>query len=438
MVKLGGNIKRLAGLAGELTLLLLTLAFVVPAIFAAIVARITARAGDKTRILLAGVETSANLHEIAFALAEDSRYSVSLARFGSHPFYSAQIDALKSKGIKRVRTFEAPNGTRAGHFSRGFRNFITRQNGVFFIFLVFFKYDVVFFNWIKSFMAFNLDYALVRLAGRKLVVRHCGSDVRYYPLQHSVHSSFGVNQWQYGKSNGIDLWSKFFTQLWAERTSTVVSTRDHATFQTRSLVKRPYVQVPLARTSGFQRKVPLIIHAPSKPAIKGTDIVKQAIEILRGKGLVFEFRVLSGVPHRQVLAALSETMIVVDQPGAVPARLAVEGMTAGCAVFGGDVPEIHMLGEIPMVRFKDDADSLADAIRALLLNRQACEDLGNRAREYALDHFSRPAFRAYFEKVLNGQAETFEPMSGRIPLMEAGANSLSEKIAVALLKSMQK
>lgn len=404
----------------------------------AAIARITAKPGKKTRVLLAGVETSANLQEIAFALAEDSRYSVSLARFGSHPFYSAQIDAFQTSGIQRVGTFEAPNGTRAGRFSRGFRNFITRQNGVFFVFLVFFRYDVVFFNWTKSFMALNLDYPLVRLAGRKIVVRHCGSDVRYYPLQHSVHSSFGVNQWQYGKSNAMDLWSKFFTQLWAERNSTVMSTRDHATFQTRRLVKRPYVQVPLARTSGFQRKVPLIIHAPSKPAIKGTATVEQAIEILRGKGLVFEFRILSGVPHQQVLAALSEAMIVVDQPGAVPARLAVEGMTAGCAVLGGDVPEVHMLGEIPMVRFIDDADNLANAIRTLLLNRQACEDLGNRAREYALDHFSRSAFRDHFEKILNGQADTFEPLTSRISLMHAGAGNVSEKFAVSMVKRLTK
>lgn len=125
-------------------------------------------------------------------------------------------------------------------------------------------------------------------------------------------------------------------------------------------------------------------------------------------------------------------------PGAVPARLAVEGMTAGYAILGNDVPEFHMLGHIPMVRFEDDADSLAEAIQTLLLDRQSCEALGGGARKYALDNFSRPTFRYYFEKSLNGQAKTFEPLSGRIPLIKAGAENILKKFAVTMAKLLTK
>ena len=389
---------------------------------------------EKRRILLAGVETSANLQEMSIALAEDLSNSISLARFGSHPFYSLEIDEFNLVGVERVKVFEAPDSSPKFVFARELGTFLRRQKGLFFVFSVLFKYDVVIFNWTRSFMALNLDYLLLRLAGRKVIVRHCGSDVRYYPLQHSVHRAFGVNQWQHGKDNVFSLWSKFFAQIWAERTATVLSTRDHATFQTRELVKRPYVQAPIQKTAGFRRTVPLIVHAPSNPEIKGTQAVKRAINLLEQEGFVIEFRMLHGVSHEQVIGALSEAMIVIDQPGAVPARLAVEAMTAGCAVVGGNVPEINMMADLPIIRFEDNGDRLADVIRTLLLDRQSCEDLGNRARAYALDHYSRAAFRAYFDKVLNGQAETFGPLSGRIFLMERGAHKFSEKIALGLLR----
>lgn len=58
---------------------------------------------------------------------------------------------------------------------------------------------------------------------------------------------------------------------------------------------------------------PLVVHAPSDLAGKGTVHVRRAVEELRGEGVAFEYRELHGMPHAEVMAACAEADIVVDQ-----------------------------------------------------------------------------------------------------------------------------
>jgi hypothetical protein len=77
----------------------------------------------------------------------------------------------------------------------------------------------------------------------------------------------------------------------------------------------------------------IVIHAPSSPIIKGTQVVRAAVRRLHAEGYDFEYRELIGVPHAEVIASLREAHIVLNEFYAfVPGVFGVEAMASGCAL----------------------------------------------------------------------------------------------------------
>jgi hypothetical protein len=78
---------------------------------------------------------------------------------------------------------------------------------------------------------------------------------------------------------------------------------------------------------------PIVVHAPSKPLLKGTPHVRAAVERLREEGFDFDYRELTGVSNAEVVASLSEAHIVLNQFYAfVPGVLGIESMARCCAL----------------------------------------------------------------------------------------------------------
>lgn len=77
----------------------------------------------------------------------------------------------------------------------------------------------------------------------------------------------------------------------------------------------------------------IIVHAPSSPIIKGTQVVRAAIQRLRTEGFDIDYRELINAPHAQVLVSLQEAHIVLNEFYAfVPGVFGVEAMASGCAL----------------------------------------------------------------------------------------------------------
>lgn len=77
----------------------------------------------------------------------------------------------------------------------------------------------------------------------------------------------------------------------------------------------------------------IVLHVPSSPIIKGTQVVRAAVRRLRSEGLDFEYRELLGAPHSEVMGALREAHIVLNEFYAfVPGVFGVEAMASNCAL----------------------------------------------------------------------------------------------------------
>lgn len=378
--------------------------------------------GDK-KILIAGIETSANIKEISAILSSSSKYQVHVAQFEEHPFYPP-IQNEKIKVFNQITTW-TNDSIGVAILKSIMRNF--------FLFNAIFSYDIVFFNWNRSFLYFNLDYLIFALANKILIVRQCGDEVRYRPLQHGIHSYFGINQWQNGQRSLYEMVYKLRCQRMAELFAIVISTRDHATFQVKDLFIRPYIQKPLNRTTGLGNDVPLIIHAPSDTQIKGTDLIIKVMESLRRQGYQFDFELLKGLKNEVILEKLSKAAIVIDQPGAVPARFAVEAMASGCVVVGGNIVEINGLEGCPVIPFLPQEENLENSVRKLLEKPGLRMIKGEENYRYWKKNFSPEAFLIYFESLLTKKAKRFSRFENQFDLLNGSAEKWYEKV---LLKTI--
>lgn len=77
----------------------------------------------------------------------------------------------------------------------------------------------------------------------------------------------------------------------------------------------------------------IVVHAPSSPIIKGTQVVRAAVRRLQEEGLDFEYRELINLSHEEIIASLREAHIVLNEFYAfVPGVLGVEAMANNCAL----------------------------------------------------------------------------------------------------------
>jgi hypothetical protein len=76
-----------------------------------------------------------------------------------------------------------------------------------------------------------------------------------------------------------------------------------------------------------------ILHAPSSPVPKGTQVVRTVVRMLQNEGFKFEYVELTNSPNSQVLERLHDSHIVINELYAfMPGVFAIEAMAMSCVV----------------------------------------------------------------------------------------------------------
>ena len=155
----------------------------------------------------------------------------------------------------------------------------------------------------------------------------------------------------------------------------------------------------------FEGAVPVVVHAPSQAALKGTQHIDPVLRALADEGLI-EYRPLSGIAARDMAVHIKDADVIVDQLGlGLYGALSCEGMAAGRLVMAqvGDRIRGRLPGPLPIVEIS--ADTVECTVRELLADR-------GRAREIAE---AGPAFvREHHDG--RSAAAVLAPFLGRTPL----------------------
>ncbi|MDQ1700762.1 MAG: hypothetical protein QOF57_14, partial [Frankiaceae bacterium] len=120
--------------------------------------------------------------------------------------------------------------------------------------------------------------------------------------------------------------------------------------------------------------LPVVLHTPSRAAIKGTSFVDEAVEPLAAEGLV-DYRRVEGVAPERMPEVIAEADIVLDQ-FAIGSYgvLACQAMAAGRTVLGHVTPAVraHVAEatghELPII--EADPSTLASVLRELVVDSQ--------------------------------------------------------------------
>lgn len=92
--------------------------------------------------------------------------------------------------------------------------------------------------------------------------------------------------------------------------------------------------------TALARDVPVVVHAPSNPVVKGSDLIAPALERLEAEGLV-EYRRLTGVPAAEMPAVYADADIVLDQ-----FRIGNYGVAACEAMAAGRLVVSHVTTQV--------------------------------------------------------------------------------------------
>lgn len=159
----------------------------------------------------------------------------------------------------------------------------------------------------------------------------------------------------------------------------------------------------------FERKVPVVVHAPSNRWTKGTDLILPVLEDLESRGAI-ELRLLEGVAHSRMRELVRDADLVVDQIGiGIYGVLACEAMAAGKPVtgcigetaakaYGPDLPVLHTT-----------AETLRSTVESLLDDRDRARGIGAASRRYVREVHDGTLSAARFAAFLDGAPEAALP-----------------------------
>ena len=226
----------------------------------------------------------------------------------------------------------------------------------------------LFIIYAPSVLPSHLYYPLLKILNKKIITAFWGSDIRYWYAFAEEMKSFNLQSevspfFEYAKTrSGGSYWDKVRTVKVAEKYSTmIISQPDCAQLQARPYM-RTYVPLDLSQYI-FNipgRIKPLILHAPSAPEAKGTDVVLDMIKELREEGLEFEFRFIENMPNAELRELLTSADIVVDE--------------LYSATVGGLSAEAMATGNVVLVRYMADYCKVPEGCPAINVNKFTLKD----------------------------------------------------------------
>lgn len=256
------------------------------------------------------------------------------------------------------------------------------------------NYDVFHF-YFRSFFFFDprnnafpsgLDLLMLRAAGKTVVVHFRGSEVR------DAASFRKFSPFNYVDENPSGIFSKFSEPAISQRVDFIRSVANAVLVPDEELqsyvpdsriVRRAIDLDDFAATGPTFNERPLVVHAPSRRAVKGSDYVLAAVKQLQSEGLDFDFRLIEGLPHREAKQLYAEADVVIDQLRiGWFGVLALEGMALGkCVLAYVREDLLESLGEHPPL-LATDPTRLASDLRTVIESPDLREKIGKSGRRY--------------------------------------------------------
>lgn len=243
------------------------------------------------------------------------------------------------------------------------------------------EHDLFVFIW-RPWLDEQYLFPLIKQKGKKIVCLQLGSDVRH------------IAAYKQEYNEDVSLWEQYFhdedlnEKIKKIRTQELYADAIFSVPDQVGLAIRGYnhLHIPIRNLNKIRfnipdRKIPVIIHAPSRSGIKGTSIILATLERLKNEGIEFELRLLQNLPNHELINQLSDADILIDEillhgPGV----LSFEAMAAGTLVVTRTIRNHKDIFDPPVVDIKPY--NVYEKIKHILLNRNNYTDYLEKGRKY--------------------------------------------------------
>ncbi len=261
---------------------------------------------------------------------------------------------------------------------------------------------------------FLFEPFLLKVAGVKTVIMPFGADVhdlRHSPDRYLVHAygrDYPTHRFLGRRiSRKIDLWT-----AWADHIIGGCDWIHYQPYWDTLMISHFVIDADRVRPSRAKAISPegaplRLLHAPNHRTLKGTDFLLQAVEELQGEGLEIEVTLLQKKPNAEVLEAIEQADIVVDQLIiGWYAMFAIEAMAleTPCICYIDDellkvFSRAGLLknGECPLI--SATPETIKEKLRELYSNREELRKASRQSRAYIERHHSPEAVGKVFDTI---------------------------------------
>lgn len=321
-----------------------------------------------------------------------------------HPFYDVRADVVISRSSARFarlrKWFLAP-------IVLGWA--LPRARGVVYIgYKGFLEHTVDEREW---------ELRFLRSHRRHAVLVFTGSDIRSPALMTQLAAKTGFeNIGSIQAASGAPFDTEHYDET-RRRRAAVADRHASAVFTARidqlSYLERPTHAFPylypddrfLPETDKFRAPERLIVvHAPSKPVIKGTAAVRAAVDAVRARHPELDYRELTGVGNADVIEALREAHIALNQfHSYVPGVFGIEAMANRCVMVCSADPAVETdLSGAAGAWIVATTESLEASLEELLRAPEHLAAQADRGYEWARAQASASATGERLRRVLDG------------------------------------
>ena len=245
------------------------------------------------------------------------------------------------------------------------------------------RYDTFHFYYGDTWLENNRDLAFLKKLNKKMVMEFCGSEVRRPSI--ASKNPYYVNSYDESDERSTALMKKIAKFVDVAIVGDYELHEYVSPFFKTTIVgsRRVDIKGVAPHYPSKDTKRPIIVHAPSQHAFKGTECIIQTVEMLR-QDYEFEFILVHGRPYEEALKIYEQADIVIDQ--------------VRCGAYGTFAAECMALGKPVVCYIREDLqgtfpsglpiisanpDNLEKQLRILLESAELRHNIGLQSRAYA-------------------------------------------------------
>lgn len=276
------------------------------------------------------------------------------------------------------------------------RAFFTRLSLLLF---ALFHYDVFHFYYGISILPDNWDLPILRLFGKRIVMTYCGSDIRLLEVDKKRHHAPHLLE-EAGYTEEKDK-EKLRKMQWHRRWAHVITAPRNLYAYAKEVYPEEQISKvclnniqpvheilgnggpPAPRFNGGKKDELLVIHAPTNPKVKGTEIIEKAVQELKEEGLAFQYKRVEKMKYEEAKSVLAVADIVVDQVivGGM-GNLSLESLAMGKTLVVYLLDDIHAMlgGDVPIINVTPE--NVKEGLRRALSDETLRKELAGKGVEF--------------------------------------------------------